>query len=121
MSNLHNDHPATIDLLNRDRLKALLFDQISKPDKLPLVFGVHGDWGAGKTSFLQQLQTDLDNEVKAPHVVTVWFEAWRYQHESAPVIALLQEIRQQLSTHKKLLSKVSTLSDELPLLPRTRS
>ncbi len=87
----------------------------------PCVFGVHGEWGSGKTSFLHQLhwyltgdcpqQTEEEREAakKKPGedgqyqdtVTVVWFEAWRYQHERDPVIALLHEIRTQLSLASK--------------------
>lgn len=88
----------------------------------PQVFGVHGEWGAGKTSFLHQLQHHLtgscpqnagvapDHLTKAPRhhrdwLTVIWFEAWRYQNESAPIVALLHEIRTQLSWAKKALGE----------------
>jgi len=74
----------------------------------PLVVGVHGDWGAGKTSFLHALQYHLTGRCPQnpsarqakpghPHVAAVWFEAWRHQHEASPLVALLHEIRAQLT------------------------
>ena len=118
---LHNDEPAIADRLDRTRLVKTIGDTIafSAP---PLVIGVHGDWGAGKTSFLHQLQLYLtdacpQNDKEAVErvrkaqpqlgigghkddVVVIWFEAWRYQEEAAPVVALLQEIRAQPVRHQ---------------------
>lgn len=37
MSQLHDDHPTTADLLKRDGLRKLLFGQVCEPNKLPLV------------------------------------------------------------------------------------
>lgn len=87
----------------------------------PSVFGLHGDWGAGKTSFLWRLYLELSGEGHCPpcrriekfkaeekwtrdreiekfhlRVLPIWFEAWRYQAEPVPVVALLHEIRRQV-------------------------
>ena len=87
----------------------------------PQVFGIHGDWGSGKTSFARQLQFNLGGDpdpgcdrpvslkpLNEPattlyqgEIVTVWFEAWRYQNEPVPVVALLQEMCRQLSITKR--------------------
>ncbi|HDS1532206.1 TPA: hypothetical protein QEK88_002070 [Stenotrophomonas maltophilia] len=106
-----NDLPTLKDTLNRHDLVLNKVQRIVQCSP-PFTFGVHGDWGAGKTSFLKQLRYALDatadpgdgdpNNILRPetaptNVITVWFEAWRYQNEPAPVIALIQEIRRQLS------------------------
>lgn len=129
-----NDHSTLVDELERLPLVEKLVTAIMTC-KPPRVYGVHGDWGAGKTSFLQQLHFALDGipgrtawtqEERAVHdrlrrqidektrdvpcrfpeqrygpkeengALVVWFEAWRYQHEPAPVVALLHEMRGQL-------------------------
>lgn len=108
------------DLPERKRLIAQIGHAIAFTEP-PLVVGVHGDWGAGKTSFLHYLQYSLTGECPQnpggsilgqdykglPHILAVWFEAWRYQGEANPVIALLHEMRGQLTykahTLKRLL------------------
>lgn len=95
------------------------------------MFGVHGDWGLGKTSFLHQLhyhlvgecpqQTDAQAEAakgaggpepgKFKEIArVVWFEAWRYQTERAPVVALLHEMRSQLEWYLKFAAKAGKLA-----------
>ncbi len=128
---LHNDEPTLEDLVERSQLVKNLGDQIATCDP-PYVFGIHGDWGSGKTSFLHQLHYYLTGECpqqpepkvrnmtkpqfweawKAKDYITVvWFEAWRYQNESAPIVALLQEIRTQLPVYSKFLSKAGKLGE----------
>lgn len=113
---MHNDEPTLLDTLDRNALIKEIGRAIATCDP-PQVFGVHGDWGLGKTSFLRQIQwyvtADCPQQFKeeakkttAPGsnvenfektVQAVWFDAWRYQQEDAPVVALLQEMRSQLS------------------------
>ena len=112
---MHNDEPTLLDSLDRGALIAEVGNAVAQCTP-PQVFGVHGDWGLGKTSFLHQVQWYLtgacpqqsDDARKAlagrtnsAHyerlIRSVWFDAWRYQHEDAPVVALLQEMHAQLS------------------------
>ena len=104
---LHNDEPDINDLLERGPLVGEVARWVATC-RPPMVVGIHGDWGSGKTSFLHQLQFALSGEcpqnASAPmgqprykDAAVVWFEAWRYQYEDAPVVALLHEIRAQLT------------------------
>ncbi|MCP4117769.1 MAG: hypothetical protein GY737_20705 [Desulfobacteraceae bacterium] len=119
---MHSDHPTFDDKLDRSELVNSMANQIINCEA-PQAFGLHGDWGAGKTSFLRQLRFVLDGSKEGcngnckltPHqdgnVVTVWFDAWRYQYEATPVVALLQEIRRQFSTWEKIKNKTEKLSE----------
>ena len=128
---LHNDEPALLDTLERGPLIEEVGEAIARCTP-PQVFGVHGDWGLGKTSFLHQVQWYLTGEcpqqpeavtaevkrnvedangesprqkhgVYKVSVQTVWFDAWRYQNEPAPVAALLHEMRAQLSWGERVI------------------
>lgn len=129
MPRLLNDQPTLHDRLDLPRLVAEIGRSIAEGEP-PQVFGLHGDWGAGKTSLLHQVQLYLsgrcpqqsDEAVKAvlktaaryhdqDRCRVVWFDAWRYQHEPVPVVALLHEMREQLVGHVKLIGKLSKVAE----------
>ena len=113
---MHNDEPTLLDALDRGPLIREVGEAVATCVP-PQVFGVHGDWGLGKTSFLHQVQWYLTRDCpQQPDAATeeaserkidggrhgetiqaVWFDAWRYQNEDAPIVALLHEMRAQLS------------------------
>lgn len=57
----HNDEPVLSDRLGRAALVREVGEAILKC-RPPQVFGVHGDWGLGKTSFLHQLHYYLTGD-----------------------------------------------------------
>ncbi|MCY7296273.1 KAP family P-loop NTPase fold protein [Alteromonas sp. a30] len=99
----------------------------SKP---PKTLAITGYWGSGKTSALAQLFRRLTGKLpesisngwnnhsgaessidslhtteQAPpleNYIGVWFEAWRYQHEEQPIVALLHAIKEEFSWLQKL-------------------
>ena len=107
---MHNDEPTLRDRLRREALIEEVGEAVATC-KPPQVFGVHGDWGLGKTSFLRQVRFYLKREEAqlhvpqdavrrsepSDHIEAVWFDAWRYHAEAVPVVALLQEMRAQMS------------------------
>jgi len=120
---LRNDEPTVDDQLERKDLVLSVARAVATCDP-PHVFGIHGDWGSGKTSFLYQLQACLTGKCPqlpdAPErrpiregnkTTVVWFEAWRYQHEAAPIVALLHEIRTQLPWTSKALQEGRKLAE----------
>lgn len=126
----HSDSPTCQDNLDWLRPLAHISERIEHCET-PHVLGIHGDWGSGKTSFMRQVQWCLggsapkDGSVVFTNpnlpprgkalrkkIITIWFDAWRYQNEAVPVVALLQEMRQQMAgmpVVKERLKKYGTL------------
>ncbi len=136
---MHNDEPSLMDALERRALIEEVGKAIAHCTP-PQVFGVHGDWGLGKTSFLHQVQWYLTGDCpQQPESVTekmkkddargdtstrrcgvyerkvqaVWFDAWRYHNEAVPVVALLHEMRAQLSWRGRAAGTASRAAEVL--------
>lgn len=92
----------------------------------PYVLGIHGDWGAGKTSFLRKLHLYLsgnssgydgakawcethwgEDHARQANIEAIWFDAWHHQFEANPVTALLNEIRSHFTLSKRFVGNTA--------------
>lgn len=70
----------------------------NKDNKTPLVIGIYGSWGSGKTTLMQTVISHLGKiekyKDKSPYrnCKTVWFQAWKYKDEDEILAALIEEI-----------------------------
>lgn len=69
----------------------------NKENKTPLVIGIYGPWGSGKTTLMKTVKQMLDNKKKPDEDTyrickTVWFQAWKYNEEDEILAALIEEI-----------------------------
>lgn len=61
----------------------------------PFTIGIFGEWGTGKTSLMRLMVKQLHGN---RDVVTVWFNAWRYEQEEHPIVALVATIIKALES-----------------------
>lgn len=83
-----NDEPAVEDLLDRLKLATALAATVEQCET-PLVVGLYGTWGTGKTSLMRIMEAEL---LKAGNIVPIWFDAWQHQFDENPVVALLHKM-----------------------------
>jgi len=55
--------------------------------------GIFGGWGSGKTTLMRAIENQLNDKI-----VSVWFNAWRYEKEEHLIIPLLDTLRDALVT-----------------------
>ncbi len=69
-----------------------------KENKTPLVIGIYGQWGSGKTTLMETVSSRLEKIEKYEDrshyrdCKTVWFQAWKYKEEDEILAALIEEI-----------------------------
>jgi len=79
---------------NADGLKMRAYAEVIAGAALgtrgPFTIGVHGKWGEGKTSVLRQARSLIGSagEEGESAAITVWFNAWQYDHEPYPLVPL---------------------------------
>lgn len=83
------DNETKIDLLNNEAIASTIIELLRAKPNHPVTIGVHGDWGAGKSSVLEMLESGLDDEKE---VLCLKFNGWRFQGFEDAKIALIEGI-----------------------------
>ncbi|WP_169750176.1 KAP family P-loop NTPase fold protein [Streptosporangium amethystogenes] len=83
------DAEAKVDLLNNEAIARTIIKMLRHRPDQAVTFGVHGDWGAGKSSILEMIQGSLEGDKK---VVCLKFNGWRFQGFEDAKIALIEGI-----------------------------
>lgn len=99
---LLTDNETKLDLLNNEAIATTIIKLLrDKPDK-PVTVGVHGDWGAGKSSVLEMIEAGFEGE---PKVLCLKFNGWRFQGFEDAKIALIEGIVTGLIEKRPALTK----------------
>src|SRR5581483_5273352 len=98
------DNETAVDLLNNEAIARTITTLLKeKPDK-PVTLGVHGDWGAGKSSVLEMIDISLGED---KNVLCIKFNSWQLQGFEDAKIALIEGIVEGLIEKRPELRKLA--------------
>ena len=86
------DDPARQPKLGFDQY-AQAFAGIIRESEPRFAIGVFGNWGSGKTTLMRAIERELAAD---PEVITLWFNAWRYEREEHLIVPMLDTLREAL-------------------------
>ena len=95
-----SDNETNVDLLGFKVHSDLIKDVVTDPTVLPVVLGVFGDWGGGKSSIMKMVQEDLEADPNSD-VVCLYFNGWVFEGYEDAKTALLTSILVELGEHKR--------------------
>lgn len=118
-----NDQETATDLLYYEAIARTVVKLIRNTPNSPVTIGVHGDWGAGKSSVLKMLEGALN---KDDRVLCLWFNGWTFEgFEDAKTVVIetiVDELRRARPNSTKVADaakKVLKRVDWLKLARRT--
>lgn len=98
------DNETSVDLLNNEAIATTIIELLRERPDRPVTIGVHGDWGAGKSSILEMIEAGFDKEKK---VLCLKFNGWRFQGFEDAKIALIEGIVTGLVEKRPALTKAT--------------
>ena len=98
------DNETKVDLLNYEAIAATIVELLRQRPDQPMTIGVHGDWGAGKSSILEMIDAKIGTDEKA---LCLKFNGWRFQGFEDAKIALIEGIVTGLLEKRPMLTKAT--------------
>lgn len=100
-----SDNETNIDLINNESIAKTVVTLIKESGFQPLSIGIHGDWGAGKSSILEMISDEIDNTPAESSTsegelcyACIKFNGWKHQGFEDSKIALMSSIVSELET-----------------------
>ena len=104
------DHETAIDFLNYEAISRTVVELLNDNRKRLLTIGIHGDWGAGKSSILKMVEDDLSEE---KDVACLWFNGWAFQGFDDAKTVLIEAIISELARQRSGVGKVKDMASSL--------
>ena len=99
-----SDVETKIDLLNNEAISKTIVRLIREKSEHPISVGVHGDWGAGKSSVLEMIEAELSKDAT---VLCLKFNGWQFQGFEDAKIALIEGVILGLIEKRSLWAKAT--------------
>jgi hypothetical protein len=98
-----NDQETEVDLLYHEAIAKTIVRLIRRTPETPVTVGVHGDWGAGKSSVLKMTAAALEKDDKA---LCLWFNGWTFEGfadaKTVVIETIVEELRRKRPTSAKV-------------------
>lgn len=94
-----SDNETKVDMLNNRAIAKTVVELIKESQDRPISIGIHGDWGAGKSSVLEMVEDEFSGN---PNIECIKFNGWKHQGFEDAKIALMSAIVSELIEKRKL-------------------
>lgn len=99
-----NDQETATDLLYYEAIAKTVVRLIRKSSEAPVTIGVHGDWGAGKSSVLKMTEAAFNDDKR---VLCLWFNGWTFEGFEDAKTVVIETIVDELRRARPLSTKVA--------------
>jgi predicted KAP-like P-loop ATPase len=99
-----NDQETATDLLYYEAIAKTVVTLIRKTPDAPVTIGVHGDWGAGKSSVLKMLEGAFKDDDR---VLCLWFNGWTFEGFEDAKTVVIETIVDELRRARPMSQKVA--------------
>ncbi len=105
-----NDNETIIDLIQYGPVAKSVVALLDKARGNPITIGVHGDWGAGKSSVLAMVQEGLKDQ---PKTLCLRFNGWTFQGFDDAKLVMLESIVTEIRAARPGIKKVGEHVEKL--------
>lgn len=104
------DYETAVDFLNYEAVSQTVVELLKDNRQRALTIGIHGDWGAGKSSVLKMVESGMAGDKK---VAVLWFNGWAFQGFDDAKTVLIEVIISELGRQRSGYGKVKEISKDL--------
>ncbi len=104
------DHETEVDFLNCETISQTVVELLKVNQDRPLTVGIHGDWGAGKSSILRMIESELESDNK---VAVLWFNGWTFEGFDDAKTVLIESTITELCRQKSGIEKIKDAGKKL--------
>src|SRR5690606_19870964 len=94
------------DFLSRTNLANNLFNQITTiKSQKSIAFGITGEWGSGKTSFINLIKRNFDNDKNKNNYITIDYNPWLNINIESIIQDFFDSVESEIRQHSLDVSK----------------